>query len=126
MQIYKNRTAKPIDQFVSDLDRAASCRGFQIHNKETMEMAHTFAQHDAEVADDFDLHMIQVCKPQKAAKSLSKNLERSVLMPKFVMTFSDENTTQIRFLYHTQKTVRDLVDDDEFPVSLATPNYDWF
>ncbi|MGD9019880.1 MAG: DUF302 domain-containing protein [Desulfuromonadales bacterium] len=119
MQIYQSQTTKPIDRFVDDLDQAARARGFLIHNKETMAMAHTFGRHGAHVAEDFDLHMIQICKPEKACKSLSKNPERAVLMPKFVMTFSHSGATQIRFLHYRPETVRDLIDDVEFPESLA-------
>ena len=119
MQIYQSQTAKPIEQFVDDLDQVARTRGFLIHNKETMEMAHTFGRHGAHVAEDFDLHMIQICKPDKASASLGKSLERAVLMPKFVITFSDNGATQIRFLHYCPETVRDLIDDAEFPESLA-------
>jgi hypothetical protein len=119
MQIYRSQTDKPIARFVDDLDQAARARGFLIHNEETMEMAHTFGRHGAHVAENFDLHMIQICKPAKAAQSLGKNPERAVLMPKFVMTFSDAGATQIRFLHYRPETVRCLVDDAEFPDSLA-------
>ena len=119
MQIYHSQTPKPIDRFVDDLDRAARTRGFVIHNKETMEMAHTFGRHGAHVAEDFDLHMIKICKPDKASKSLGSNPERAVLMPKFVMTFTDRGATQIRFLHYRPETVRGLIDDAEFPESLA-------
>lgn len=90
-----------------------------IHNEASMEMAKTFARHGAEVPPEFDLHMIQVCKPEKAAKSLGKNPERAVLMPKFIMTFSQDGTTQVRFLNYTPQTIRDLIDDQEFPESLS-------
>lgn len=88
MQIYRSETDKPVEQFVSALFREAKDRGFLIHNEDKMKMAHTFGQHGVEVAEGFDLHMIQICKPQKAAMSLRKNLERAVLMPKFIITFS--------------------------------------
>jgi hypothetical protein len=55
----------------------------------------------------------------EVAKSLSKNPERSVLMPKFIMTFSRNGLTRIRFIHYSQETVRALVDDEEFPDSLA-------
>jgi uncharacterized protein (DUF302 family) len=84
-----------------------------------MEMSHVFGHHGVDVAEGFDLHMIQICKPEKAAKSLGKNPERSVLMPKFIMTFSHNGRTQIRFLHYSEETVVALVDDDEFPASLA-------
>jgi len=119
MQIYRSETVKPVERFVSDLGRIAKARGFLIHNEDKMEMAHVFGHHGVEVAGDFDLHMIQICKPEKAAKSLGKNPERSVLMPKFIMTFSRDGLTQIRFVHYTQEMVRALVDDDEFPGSLA-------
>lgn len=119
MRIYKSETDKPVDEFVKDLTEMAKASGFTIHNEDKMEMAHTFGMHGVDVAENFDLHMIQVCKPTKAAKSLGKNPERAVLMPKFIMTFSDQGKTQIRFLHYTPETVRSLVDDEEFPESLS-------
>ncbi|MCK5227387.1 MAG: DUF302 domain-containing protein, partial [Desulfobulbaceae bacterium] len=65
------------------------------------------------------LHMIQVCNPAKAAKSLSANPERAILMPKFIMTFTKNNKTQIRFLRFSEDNIRSVVDDDIFPESLA-------
>lgn len=118
MHIYRSETRKPIDLFVEDLSVTAKARGFLIHNEDKMEMSYTFGQHGVEVADDFDLHMIQICKPQKAAVSLSENPERAVLMPKFIMTFSRGDTTQIRFQHYSRETVAALVDDKEFPDSL--------
>jgi uncharacterized protein (DUF302 family) len=119
VKIYRSETAKTIDRFVSDLGSIAKAKGFLIHNEDKMEMAHVFGDHGVEVAGDFDLHMIQICKPERAAKSLGRNPERSVLMPKFIMTFSRNGTTQIRFAHYRQETIRVLVDDDEFPASLA-------
>lgn len=116
--LYKAETSKPINQFVKDLAIAAKKRGFIIHNEDKMEMAHSFGKHGVKVAEGFDLHMIQICKPEKAAKSLSKNPERAVLMPKFVMTFSKNGKTQIRFLSYSKDMIANIVDDSEFPDSL--------
>jgi hypothetical protein len=118
-EIYRAETGKPVARFVTDFARAANRRGFIIHNESKMDMAHAFSQHGVEVASGFDLHMIQICKPQKAAGSLSSNPERAVLMPKFVMTFSDNGCTQIRFLRYSRQLVAELVDDAEFPDSLV-------
>jgi uncharacterized protein (DUF302 family) len=117
--LYFAETSKQIDQFVRDLGDAARAFGFVIHNEDTMAMAHTFGAHGVEVAEGFDLHMIQVCKPEKAAKILSKNPERAILMPKFIMVFSKKGSTQIRFLRYSGDTIRAVVDDEEFPGSLA-------
>ena len=119
MEIYKSETDKPIEEFVAELAGMAKASGFTIHNEDSMEMAHTFGRHGVAVAENFDLHMIQICKPEKAAKSLAKNPERAILMPKFIMTYSDQGKTQIRFLHYSPETVRALVDDEEFPQSLA-------
>jgi uncharacterized protein (DUF302 family) len=118
-QIYHTETGKPLTQFVEDLASAAARRGFFIHNESKMDMAHTFGRHGVEVAKGFDLHMIQVCKPRKAGKSLSRNPERAVLMPKFVVIFSDNGKTQIRFLKYSRDLVASLIDDAEFPDSLV-------
>jgi uncharacterized protein (DUF302 family) len=117
--LYKTETLKPINQFVRDLNIAAKKRGFIIHNEDKMEMAHSFGKHGVEVAEGFDLHMIQICKPEKAAMSLQKNPERAILMPKFIMTFTKNGKTQIRFLSYSKEMIRSLVDDPEFPDSLA-------
>ena len=117
--LYAAATAKPVDHFVRDLGEAARKYGFVIHNEDKMEMARTFGAHGAEVAEGFDLHMIQVCKPEKAAKSLSRNPERAILMPKFIMAFSKEGTTRVRFLRYSDDDIRAVVDDEEFPGSLA-------
>ena len=118
MQIFRKQTSKNVKQFISDLDRVARGRGFVIHNEDNMEMAHTFGRHGAEVAEGFDLHMVQICKPEKAANSLMANVERAVLMPKFIMAFGHNGSTQVRFLYFNRDTVKELVDDNEFPGSL--------
>lgn len=111
-------SAKPVDSYVSDLATAASRRGFFIHNESKMDMAHTFGRHGVEVAEGFDLHMIQVCKPPKAAKSLSRNPERAVLMPKFIVVFSRDGQTHIRFLRFAAEMIASVIEDDEFPGSL--------
>ena len=118
-EIFRAESNKSVDDFVASLATAASRRGFFIHNESKMDMAHTFGQHGLAVAADFDLHMIQVCKPGKAAGSLSRNPERAVLMPKFVVVFSREGKTLIRFLRYSRQMVAELIDDDEFPESLA-------
>ena len=117
--LYKTESEKNNSQFVEDLARVVSKNGFIIHNESTMEMANSFGRHGAEVAEGFDLHMIQICKPEKAAKSLSTNPERAVLMPKFIMTFTKNNATQIRFLKYSEDNIRNIVEDDAFPASLA-------
>jgi hypothetical protein len=118
-EIYCAETEKPVIQFVADLATAAARRGFFIHNESTMDMAHTFGRHGVEVAEGFDLHMIQICKPSKAGQSLSRNPERAVLMPKFVTTFTRAGKTQIRFLRFSRELVASLIDDTDFPDSLA-------
>jgi uncharacterized protein (DUF302 family) len=117
--LYASETDKTTRQFVKDLTETVRKYGFIVHNESTMEMAHTFGKHGAEVAEDFDLHMIQICKPDKAAKSLNSNPERAVLMPKFIMTFTNNGKTQIRFMHYSEANIRNMVTDDQFPASLA-------
>ena len=117
--VYAGETTKSNSQFVQDLIVEAKKYGFIIHNEDKMEMAHSFGAHGVEVADDFDLHMIQLCKPQKAAKSLQANPERAILMPKFIMTFTQNDKTQIRFLRFSEENIKNVVDDQQFPASLA-------
>lgn len=84
-----------------------------------MNMKQTFRAHGGSVPEDFDLHMIQVCKPTKADRSLSFNPERAILMPKFVHVFSKDSKTQIRYLSYSPEQIERLVPDDgAFPDSL--------
>lgn len=119
VEIFRVESSKPLDVYVKDLASAASRRGFFIHNESKMDMARTFGRHGLEVAADFDLHMIQVCKPIKAAHSLGRNPERAVLIPKFVIVFTREGKTQVRFMHFARELVAQLIDDADFPESLA-------
>ncbi len=118
-ELYRAETEKSVPRFVEDLTLAAGRKGFTIHNEDKMAMAHTFGVHGIEVGEDFDLHMIQICKPQRSSKSLLKNPERAVFMPKFIITFTAKGKTQIRFLSYSKEMVAALVDDREFPESLS-------
>lgn len=118
-KVYRNQTKKKPAQFAKDLQKVVMRNGFIIHNENTMEMARTFGRHGAEVAEEFDLHMIQICKPDKAAASLQANPERAILMPKHVMVFSRDGQTHIRFFHFSRENIRAMVDDPDFPASLA-------
>ncbi|MBT0666444.1 DUF302 domain-containing protein [Geobacter pelophilus] len=118
-ELYQKETDKPLIQFVADLKSAAGSRGFSIHNESGMNMANSFGAHGVEVAQWFDLHMIQICKPEKAAASLQANPERAPLMPKFVMIFSRDGRTQVRFLVYNRPMIETLVGDPAFADSLA-------
>ena len=98
-QLYRGESAKPVWQFVADLKEAGLRSGFLIHNEDKMEMSHTFGSHGVQVGEGFDLHMIQICKPEKAAGSLQKNPERAALMPKFVTVFNVSHSYQKRDIY---------------------------
>lgn len=117
-EMYQADTEKPVAEFVKSLAQAGKKRGFLIHNEDKMEMAHTFGQHGMEVAQGFDLHMIQICKPEKAAASIQKNLERAALMPKFITAFTDGGKTRIRMLRYRRPMIEALVQDAEFATSL--------
>ena len=118
-QLYRAETGKAVWQFVADLKENGLQHGLLIHNEDHMEMAHTFGSHGVQVADGFDLHMIQVCKPEKAAGSLQKNPERAALMPKFITVFSAARRTQVRFLRLNRAMIEELVHDAEFAVSVG-------
>ncbi|MFA6499815.1 MAG: DUF302 domain-containing protein [Desulfurivibrionaceae bacterium] len=117
--LYVAETSKSPAVFAQDFDRVAGKYGFIINNAETMDMGKTFREHGAEAGADFDLHMIQICKPEKAAQSLAANPERAVLMPKFVMAFSKDGKTQLRFLSYNGGDISAVVADEVFPGSLA-------
>ncbi|MEW6518317.1 MAG: DUF302 domain-containing protein [Thermodesulfobacteriota bacterium] len=118
-QVFATQTEKSPADFARSLGAVLQKNGFIINNAATMDMARAFQAHGAAVAPGFDLHMIQVCKPDKAAKSLSANPERAILMPKFVMVFSRDGQTQIRFLSYSEEDIRGVVEDEVFPGSLA-------
>ena len=118
-QVITAQTEKSPGEFAKSLGEVLQKNGFIVNNEANMNMAQAFQAHGADVAPGFDLHMIQICKPDKAAKSLSANPERAILMPKFVMVFSRDGKTQIRFLRYSAEDIRGVVDDEVFPGSLA-------
>jgi len=118
--VYAVESSKELTRFVEDFIQLAGANDFVISNKPTMDMKKTLASHGGQVTDDFDLHMMQVCKPIKADKSLTANAERAILMPKFVHVFSAGGKTQIRYLSFGERDIRALVEDDPtFSDSLA-------
>ncbi len=110
--LYVAASAKGVGQFVADFTAIVKANDFVVNNYETMDMQKTFRAHGGEVPDDFDLHMIQVCKPTKADKSLTMNPERAILMPKFIMVFSKDGKTQVRYLSYSAADITELVLDD--------------
>jgi len=116
--IFRCDTEKPVAQFVRDLGVAAAKKGFLIHNEDKMEMVHTFGRHGVEVAAGFDLHMLQICNPQKAAVSMQQNPERALLIPKFIIVFTKDGKTCVRMLRISGQLTAALLDDAAFPASL--------
>lgn len=117
--LYAAESEKSVSRFVEDFAAIAEDNDFLINNKATMNMKTTFSAHGGSVPEDFDLHMMQICKPTKADKSLAANPERAILMPKFVHVFSKDNKTQVRYLSFTPEFIADMVPGDaKFPESL--------
>lgn len=118
--LYVTESEKSVKQFVADFAAKAAENVFVVNNADTMDMKTTFREHGGTVPDEFDLHMMQVCKPTKADASLTANPERAILMPKFVMVFSKDGKTQVRYLSYSADDIAALVPDDpKFPESLA-------
>ncbi len=114
------KAKKSVTKFVADFAEIVKKNAFVVNNFDTMDMKTTFGEYGGTVPDEFDLHMMQICKPTKADKSLTMNPERSVLMPKFVMVFSKDDKTQVRYLSYSADDIAALVlDDPKFPESLA-------
>lgn len=113
--VFRAETGKSIVDFIKDLGKSMAMHGFVIHNEDKMEMVHHFGHHGVELAEGFDLRMVQICAPKKSAKSLIENPERAVLLPKFIVVFSKNNRTQVRMLRISQQLVAELVEDAEFP-----------
>jgi hypothetical protein len=118
--LYCVESEKSVARFVADFGELVKKYAFVIGNPTTMNMKETFDGHGGTVPDDFDLHMMQVCKPTKADASLTANPERSILIPKFVMVFSKNGKTQIRYMSFSLPDIAELVPDDpKFPESLV-------
>ncbi|MEE4241784.1 MAG: hypothetical protein V2I36_09960 [Desulfopila sp.] len=117
--VYAVESDKSVLGFVKDFQEVVTANDFVIHNSASMDMKKTFTHHGVPVADDFDLHMIQICKPAKSSASLGVNIERAIFMPKFVHVFSKGGATQIRFLLFDSESIADIVPaDSSFPESL--------
>ena len=113
--VFHAETDKSIAFFVKDLGKSMAMHGFMIHNDDKMEMVHHFGHHGVELAEGFDLRMVQICAPKRSAESMMDNLERAVLLPKFIVVFTKNNRTQVRMLRISQELIAELVDDAEFP-----------
>ncbi|MDA3902283.1 MAG: DUF302 domain-containing protein [Desulfuromusa sp.] len=117
--VFRAESDKSIVDFIKDLGKAMAVRGFLIHNDNKTEMVHHFGYHGVELAKGFDLRMVQVCAPKASAQSMTENLERAVILPKFIVVFSKNKKTQVRMLRIHRELVAELVDDAEFPAMHA-------
>lgn len=121
--LISRETEKSVEAVIEGLQAVSIGTGFMIHNEDKMEMANTFGSHGVEVAEGFDLHMVQICNPEKAGASLQKNHERAALIPKFVTIFSQNGKTQVRLLRLELALIEELIQDKEFAAS-SSKNYD--
>ena len=112
--IVSYETEKPVSQFVVDLEKSMNKRGFVIHNKDHMLLKETYDAHQIEMPEGFDLHMLQLCKPEKSSEMLKKNPERVSFLPKFINVWSGNGRTQVRMLQYDRKGVSALLNDEEF------------
>jgi uncharacterized protein (DUF302 family) len=118
--LYCVESEKSVAQFVAGFAEIVKKNAFVVNNSETMDMKKTFREHGGPVPDEFDLHMIQVCKPTKADGRLTMNPERAIFMPKFVMVFSKDGKTQVRYLSYAAADIAAFVlDDSKFPESVG-------
>lgn len=79
-----------------------------------MEMVRHFGYHGVDLAGDADLHMVQVCAPKRSALSIQANIERAVLLPRFIVVFRAGDKTQVRLLRLGQELIGEIVDDAEY------------
>ncbi len=120
VDLFHRESKKSVTQFVADFHDIGKKYGFVVNNFESMDMKKTFREHGGVVPEEFDLHMVQVCKPTKADASLTANPERAILMPKFVMVFTKNDETHIRYLSFSIPEILELVPDDpKFPESVS-------
>ena len=118
--LYCVESEKSVTQFVADFAKLVKKNDFVVNNSETMDMKNTFREHGGKVPDEFDLHMMQICKPTKADGSLTMNPERAIFMPKFVMVFSKDGKTQIRYLsFQASDIAAFVLDDPKFAESVG-------
>ncbi len=120
VDLYRAESEKSVEQFVSDFHDVGKKYDFVINNFENMDMKQTFREHGGIVPDEFDLQRVQVCKPTKAEASRTANPERASLLPKFVMVFTKDDETHIRYLSYSINEILELVPDDpKFPESVS-------
>lgn len=112
--IISYETEKPVPVFVLDLEKALNKRGFIIHNKDHMILKKTYDEHNIRMPEGFDLHMLQLCKPEKSSHILKGDIERVSLLPKFVHVFSKNKKTQVRMLKYQMEDVASLMNDRTF------------
>ena len=118
--LYCVESSKSVSAFVADFSEIVKKNAFVVNNHDNMNMKETFREHGGNVPDEFDLHMMQVCKPTKADGSLTMNPERAIFMPKFVMVFSKDGKTQVRYLSFSASDIAVFVlDDPKFSESVG-------
>lgn len=117
-EIVSYETDKKLTDFIVDLEASLNKRGFIIHNKDHMALMDTYNASNIEMPEGFDLHMLQLCKPEKSSETLKANIERVALLPKFINVFTKNGKTQVRMLRYDQQAASMLLEDEKFGASM--------
>lgn len=109
MKILRRSTKKNINSFLNDLEAVVSDKGFIVVHKDKANLAAFYRDSGVELPDDFDIRMIQICRPKISGKLLLQNPERAIFIQKFIFVFSRNGNTEVSVLGYSADIVSSLL-----------------
>ncbi|OEU74846.1 MAG: hypothetical protein BA864_11320 [Desulfuromonadales bacterium C00003093] len=114
VNIYRNRTDKPLDVFIVDLTTEIEKRGFGFYHLDKSDLAGFYRDQGVEWPETYRHVMLQLCKPESSGKSMQVNPERSVFIQKFFFIYHKGGKTEIRFLSYSSQLMAELLGHNTF------------
>lgn len=111
MSFFRQKTHKSLVQFVSDLESSAESVGFKVVHKGKSNIADFYASNGVMLPKDFDLEMIQICRPEVSGPILYQNPARAVFIQKYIFVFTKNGLTEICALRYSAGVVAELLEE---------------
>lgn len=123
VSIYRNSTAKPLTDFVSDLTKEIEKRGFGFYHLDKSDLGEFYRSHGVDWPQSYQHCVLQLCKPENSGMALQVNPERSVLVQKFYFIFNKGGKTEVRFLRYSEELIANLLGHQEFETGFSDDVY---
>jgi uncharacterized protein (DUF302 family) len=103
---------KTVSGLIENIKMKAPEFGFSVRH--VFDMKTEYADHEVEVAPDFDLRQVMVCNMERSYKSMTRNMDRAavLLQPKHITVYSKDGKTVVSYAPLSQSCIQEVLPED--------------